>query len=303
MLTANIGIVSCGRLGVLRGQIESIVRHTTDVDYLITIIDGTRNLASYESLKNQYPAIRVIPGTDHRTLEARNKGNDIPACYYVECDDDCFVTPNWLSRILIGFEKYPTVQVIAPILTFRGDLFYPNQVFMIPKKYHEIFEHDEITNTDLDRMNECYARYLSVSTDRIAFRIVPRLELTVLVKRNTPPLLWDRRLDAGRQTCRANEDLSRTLYLREMQQAVALGVPVFHCVRNYWKKDPRVGRNCALAHWHFRRKWKGWADEPPYPEGPEHKMMVDWDIRREMHLKNTLRNDHNLDDEEFDRFR
>lgn len=132
---ATIVVLAYNRLEKTRACVESVLRHTGDIDYELLLIDNGSTDGTLDYFKEvPYPHKRIM----HLT---KNLGAALPclllsidqlAPYTAILGNDIVVTQNWLSNILRGMEADERIGMVCPVSSNTSNLQQVNLPFSDP---------------------------------------------------------------------------------------------------------------------------------------------------------------------------
>lgn len=116
--TATISIVAYNRLEKTKLCIESILKHTQDVDFDLLLVDSGSSDGTFEYFQS-------IPHEKKRIIRlSQNISSSFPGFvidtnwigkYLISVANDLIVTPNWLSNLIKVAESDPTIGIVNPM--------------------------------------------------------------------------------------------------------------------------------------------------------------------------------------------
>jgi len=196
----------------------------------------------YEKWQGKKPLWNFIPGNDNMILSARNIGlldsyipyNHIePERWYFEMDDDIVLPPNWDEDIIRNAETKPDGAIFVPLMTFKSDLNYKDQVVALPKLIWEAME-----NGNVEMISDFYSKTLQTDKIKLKQCILPEYSFIMRSNKYLLPLLWDTAFDVVRNASRANEDLMLRLHKLQAKAYIIRTVIIFHYARHRDEKHP-----------------------------------------------------------------
>ncbi len=104
--------------------VDSILKHTKDVDYELLLVDNGSNDGTYEYFKSvDYPRKKIIKITKNLGLSYPNSIilREMKGKYLVTIPNDVVVTKNWLSNMVKCAESDEKIGMINPILDFASN--------------------------------------------------------------------------------------------------------------------------------------------------------------------------------------
>lgn len=111
----SIIIPVVNNLQLNKGCLESIWKHTQDVDYEIIIVDNNSTDGSHEYFKSLGNKIRLLRNDELRTFaQSNNQGaREARGEYLLFLNNDTYVTPGWLAAMLECIRANPKTGIVG----------------------------------------------------------------------------------------------------------------------------------------------------------------------------------------------
>lgn len=130
MPRVSVVIATLNRPGEIVAAVESVVRGT-EQQFEVVVVDQSSDETSRVALYATYgedARVRYVRDTERGAARARNLGlRNARADVLAITDDDCIVSPTWLSDILAAFERHTDVEMLfgmvdAPRYDYRREV-------------------------------------------------------------------------------------------------------------------------------------------------------------------------------------